>query len=285
MQDDFPSLVGTDWLAERLDAGHIAVLDASRHLPAAARDPRAEFGAAHIPGARFLDLASLVDDQSPVPQALPRPEQLSVRLAELGVAAEDAIILYDDSDIRTAARAWFMLTASGRNRVAILDGGLAKWRAEGRALESGGSDLPPADHAPLAAPSRVTSKADMLANLDTAARQVVDARSAERVFGAGDDPVHGGANGRIPGSLNVPYNSLFAPDGTFKPANELRAAFESAGVDLDRPITTTCGSGITASVLLFALHLIGTSDTALYDGSWMEWGADPDTPKAVGPAA
>lgn len=285
MTQAFPDLVGTDWLAARLDAADLAVLDASHHLPAAGRDARADFAAGHIPGARFLDLASLVDETSPVPQALPRPDQLAERLAQLGVAPGEAIVLYDDSAIRTAARAWFMLKEAGWERVAILDGGLGKWRAEGRALESGAPDSAPGVPAALARAARVRSKDDMLANLASKAEQVLDARGADRVFGTGTDPVHGGPNGRIPGALNLPYTHLFAADGTYKPPQELRAAFEGAGVDLARPVVTTCGSGVTASVLLFAMHLIGKHDTALYDGSWMEWSADPATPKAQGPEA
>jgi len=279
------SLVSSDWLAQRLEDPDVAVLDASRHLPATGRDPRAEYEAAHIPGARFLDLASLTDPASPVPAALPTGEQVSARLAALGVAPDAGIVLYDDSDVKTAARAWFALAEAGRERVAILDGGLATWRAEGRPLESGPRAVERAEPAMLHAARRVRSKAEMLANLDSRAEQVLDARGADRVFGTGEDPVHGGPNGRIPGSENLPYGELFAKDGRFKSPQELRAAFEAAGIDLARPVVTTCGSGVTASVLLFALHLIGKDDTALYDGSWMEWGADPDTPKAQGPKA
>jgi thiosulfate/3-mercaptopyruvate sulfurtransferase len=283
---DLPSpLVATEWLAEHLGEPGLAVVDASMHLPAAERDAAGEFDAGHIPGARFFGLASLVDTTSLVPAALPRPEQLAGRLAELGIAPGDAIVLYDDSAIRTAARGWFMLTASGWDKVAILDGGLAKWRSEGRALESGASDIAPAAHTALTSPQRVRSKADMLANLDTHAEQVLDARSADRVFGSGIDPVHGGPNGRIPGALNLPFTGALNADGTYKSPDDLRAAFAASGIDLDQPIVTTCGSGVTASVLLFALHLIGVESAALYDGSWSEWSADPDTPKAQGPEA
>lgn len=285
MTDCPAPLVSCQWLADHLGEPGLVVLDASHHLPAAARDAAAEFAAGHIPGARFLGLASLVDKGSPVPAALPTPDQLAARLAALGVAADVAIVLYDDSAIRTSARAWFMLMASGWGKVAILDGGLAKWRAEGRPLEAGTPDSVPAAAATLTAPVRVRSKAEMLANLDSHAEQVLDARSADRVFGTGIDPVHGLPMGRIPGSGNLPYTELFNPDGTYKSADALRAAFEGAGIDLARPVTTSCGSGVTASVLLFALHLLGKEDTALYDGSWAEWGADPATPKAQGAPA
>ncbi|MFO6445722.1 sulfurtransferase [Erythrobacter sp. NE805] len=278
-------LVTTEWLAAHRDAPGLAVLDASYHLPAAARDAAAEFAAGHIPAARFLDLASLFDAASPVPYAVPTPAQLAARLAGLGIAPGDAIVLYDDSAIRTAARAWFVLTASGWTEVAILDGGFGKWRAEGRPLESGAPEIAPAAPASLSAARAVRSKAEMLANLSSRAEQVLDARGADRVYGTGLDPVHAMPNGRIPGALNLPYTALFHPDGTWKAPEDLRRLFMEAGIDLDRPVTTTCGSGVTASVLLFALHLLGKEDTALYDGSWSEWGADPATPKAQGAEA
>jgi thiosulfate/3-mercaptopyruvate sulfurtransferase len=277
------SLVSTQWLAENLDAPGLAVLDASYHLPAAARDAAAEFAAAHIPGARFLALASLFDAASSVPYAFPTPDQLAERLASLGVGPEDAIVIYDDSAIRTSARAWFVLAASGRGNVAILDGGLAKWRSEGLPLDSGTQAPAPAAPATFTAPTRVRTKADMLANIETGESQVLDARSADRVYGSGIDPVHGGQNGRIPGARNLPFTEVFNPDGTWKSAEALRAALAAAGIDLAAPVTTTCGSGVTASVLLFAMHLVGKDDTALYDGSWSEWSADPATPKAQGP--
>ncbi|MDT8280790.1 MAG: sulfurtransferase [Erythrobacter sp.] len=280
-----PDLVPVQWLAARGPSAGLAIIDASYHLPAAGRDAAAEFAAGHIPGARFLDMASLVDKQSDVPQALPRPDQLAARLGQLGVRQGDTIILYDDSAIRTSARAWFMLSSCGWENVAILDGGLARWRAEGRALEIGTPEISPAPPPRLAPARAVRSKAQMLANLDAQAEQVLDARSADRVFGSGIDPVHGGPNGRIPGARNLPFTEVLNSDGTYKSPEELRAAFAAAGVDLARPVITTCGSGVTASVLLFALHLIGKHDTALYDGSWSEWGADPDTPKAQGPDA
>ncbi len=276
-------LVSTEWLAANLAEPDLVVLDASLHLPAAARDAAAEFAAAHIPGARFLGLASLFDAASPVPYAFPTPQQLAERLASLGAAPDAAIIIYDDSAIRTAARAWFVLTASGRGNVAILDGGLGKWRSEGRALDSGSPDITPAAPATFTSPTQVRSKADMLANIASRAEQVLDARGADRVYGSGVDPVHGVPNGRIPGARNLPFGNVLNADGTYKSPGELRAAFTEAGIDLDAPVAATCGSGVTASVLLFAMHLIGKRDAALYDGSWSEWGADPAAPKAEGP--
>lgn len=288
MNTPFPSLVSTDWLADNHLSPDLVVLDASRHLPTAGRDPKAEFEAEHIPGARFLDLASLTDTTSSVPAALPNANQVAERLASLGVKQGDRIVLYDDSAVKTSARAWFALIAHGVTSVALLDGGLGKWRAEGRPVESEASEIDPAAPMPLAnpalaKPANLRTKADMLANLESKAEQVLDARGADRVFGSGIDPVHGGQNGRIPGARNVPFGKVFDEDGTFKTPEELRAVFTAAGVDLNAPVITTCGSGVTASVLLFALHLAGLHDTALYDGSWQEWEADPGTPKAQGP--
>ena len=278
------SLVSTDWLRQHLASDDLAVLDASRHLPAANRDPRAEFETARIPGARFLDLESLTDPSCATPSALPSAAQVAERIAELGLSPDMRFVIYDDSAVKTSARAWFALKSAGVKEVAILDGGLAKWRSEGLALESGELQNEPARPGQLAARPRTASKSDMLANIDSADRQVIDARGATRVFGSGIDPVHGGQNGRIPGSLNVPFDKLFKEDGTFRSRSELRAIFEDAGVDLARPVTTSCGSGVTACVLLFALELIGHEDAQLYDGSWQEWEADPTTPKAQGPA-
>ncbi|MFL0357292.1 sulfurtransferase [Erythrobacter sp. GH1-10] len=283
MSESFPSLVSTEWLAAHLGEPRLVVLDASHHLPAAKRDPRAEYEGAHIPGARFLDLASLTDASSPVPAALPNAAQLAERLAGLGVGVADDIVIYDDSAVKTSARAWFMLTAQGIRNVAILDGGLGKWRAEDRPMESGMQEFASTAAATLSECRNVRFKSDMLVNLESCTEQVLDARGADRVYGAGIDPVHGGENGRIPGSLNLPFGEVFDADGTYKSPAELRDVVVAAGIDLDRPVVTTCGSGVTASVLLFALHLIGKHDTALYDGSWSEWAADPDTPKAQGP--
>ena len=280
------SLVTTDWLEHELGAPDLKIIDASAHLPAANRDPRAEFAEGHIPGAVFLDLPTLKDGDSPVPNALPRAEQFAARMAELGIKRADRVVIYDDSDVKTSSRTWFILRMNGMRNVAILDGGLGKWKAEGRPLENGQA-TPAATPAESADADwrKVRSKADMLGNIASRTEQVLDARDAGRFTGETVDGVHGLGGGHIPGARNLFFRDLLAPDGTFKSAGEIRAAFERAGIDLTRPITTTCGSGVTASVLLFALHLVGVDDAALYDGSWSEWGADPETPKDTGAAA
>ncbi len=275
------SLVSTEWLASHLGAADLVVLDATRHLPAAGRDAKAEFDAGHIPGARFFDLAALVDETSDVPQALPRPEQLAAELARCGATPGSRIVLYDDSAVKTAARAWYLCRVHGLANVAILDGGIGKWKVEGRSIESGTPRVARAPSFSLPAPSRIRFKADMLANIDSCAEQVIDARDAGRFNGTTVDIVHGQPTGHIPGSCNLPFMSLFRDDGTYRSPEELRAALADVGIDPERPIVATCGSGVTACVLLFALHLTGRDDTALYDGSWLDWGSDPTTPKAT----
>jgi thiosulfate/3-mercaptopyruvate sulfurtransferase len=278
------SLVSTDWLAHQMGASDLRVVDASYHLAEAGRGAAAEYEAGHIPGAVFMNLAELVDPAAPIDNTLPSAEKFASRMQALGLGDGSRIVLYDDSAIKTSARAWYMLKLFGATHVAVLDGGLAKWKAEDRALATGRETLRPRHFTTWSNPRRLRSKADVLANLTDGAEQLVDARGAPRFTGAEAETRPGVAAGHIPGARNVPYKALFDPDGTFKNRPALKAVFEEAGVDLSRPIVTTCGSGMTACALAFALHLIGKDDVALYDGSWSEWGADPETPKATGPA-
>jgi thiosulfate/3-mercaptopyruvate sulfurtransferase len=278
------SLVSTEWLANEMGASDLRIVDATRHLPAAGRDAAADYEAGHIPGAVFMDLAGLTDTGAPVENTLPSAEKFASRMQSLGLSDGSRIVLYDDSAVKTAARAWFMLRKFGAHDVAILDGGIAKWKAEGRPLASGKEALRHRHFTIWDDPARVRDKAQIIANLASNAEQVVDARSAVRFSGEERDPRPAMANGHIPGARNLPYTALFRPDGTFKDHAGLKAAIADAGIAPDRPVVTSCNSGVTAAVVLFALHLIGRDDVALYDGSWSEWGADPATPKETGAA-
>lgn len=276
------SLVTTEWLAAEIGASDLRIVDASRHMADTGRVASAEYEAAHIPGAVFMDLGELIDSASTVENTLPSAAKFASRMQTLGLGDGSRIVLYDDSAIHSAARAWYMLKLFGAHNVAILDGGLAKWRAEGRPLAEGRETLRHRHFTVWQDDKQTRSKAQILDNLGTHVEQVIDARGAPRFTGAEAEPRAGMASGHIPGSRNVHYAALFNADGTFKDKAGIRAAFEDAGVDLDQPIVTTCGSGMTACVLAFGLELLGKHDVALYDGSWAEWGADESTPKAVG---
>lgn len=275
------ALVTTDWLAGALGARDLSVLDATYVDAGTGRDPAAEYRAGHIPGAVFMDLGELRDTGSPLPMTLPAAARFAGRMQALGIGDGSRIVLYDDSPWRTAARAWWMLRHFGARDVAILDGGLAKWRAEGRPLAKG-ADVPcPCPFAAAGGGSGVRTFDELKAIVASRSEQILDARSGARFTGAEPDPRPGVASGHMPGARNLPYPGLFNADGTYKRGDALAVAFIAAGIDLDCPIVTTCGSGITAATLIFALHLLGR-EAALYDGSWSEWGADRDTPKACG---
>jgi len=279
-------LVTTRWLAGALGDSDLLVLDASytSTLPGSLpRDPRAEFEAGHVPGARFLDLDTLADERSLLPSMLPTRARVAERMRALGVGQGTRIVLYDDSPHHVSCRAWWVLRMFGVE-ASLLDGGIAKWRREGRPLETGPAPTTaPGDFEPRAPIAGVRTLAQMQANLESGAEQVADARSAARFTGAEPDPRAGCEPGHIPGSRNMPSGSFFESDGTWKDRQALAALFRDAGIDLDRPLVATCGSGITAAIIAFAGHLLGR-DVPVYDGSWSEWGAEPATPKALGPA-
>jgi len=279
-------LVSTQWLADHLADRDLRVADASYHINLSGepnRDATAEFAAAHIPGAVFMDLAGFSDPDSPLPSTMPKAARFASRMAKLGLGDGLRIVLYDDASHVTAARAWVMLRAFGFTEVAILDGGLAKWRAEGRAVERGEHVVRPRHATPRAAARGIVDIDQVRAALDDHDTQVVDARGVARFTGAEPDPRAGVAPGHMPGARNLPYKGVFNPDGTWKRGAALRDAFAAAGIDPTRPMVMTCGSGITASILAFAAHLLGQG-AAVYDGSWSEWGADPSTLKATGDA-
>jgi thiosulfate/3-mercaptopyruvate sulfurtransferase len=276
------TLVTTAWLAAELGAPDLRVVDASWHMPQLGRDPRAEFRAEHIPGAVFFDIDGIADRSSGLPHMLPPAEEFGRAVGALGIGNGDRVIVYDTRGVVSAARVWWTFRAFGHERAAVLDGGLARWKAEGRALESGEPAPRPRTFAATRQAGLVRDVAAMQANVASRGEQVLDARSRGRFAGTEPEPRAGLRGGHIPGSLNLPYEELYRADATLRPAAELRQALERAGVDLTRPVVTTCGSGITASVLALALHLAGRPDTAVYDGSWTEWGGRSDTPVETG---
>lgn len=280
------ALVTTEWLANELGANDLRVVDATYFgsVPGGpGGDPAADYEKAHIPGAVFMDLAELADTNTDLPSMLPPPEKFASRMQSLGLGDGSRVVLYDNSHYHTAARAWWMLRTFGAHDVAILDGGLAKWQAEGRAVASGKEQLRHRHFTVWADDTGVRDLAQMKANVGSGEEQVLDARSPARFSGQEPDPRPATHPGHIPGSKNLPYGQLFNADGTWKTGAALKAEFDNAGVDLSKPLVTTCGSGITAAVLAFGAHLLG-NEAALYDGSWSEWGADRDTPKATGTA-
>ena len=275
-------LVTTEWLACELGADDLVVLDASWHMPAANRDPRADYEERHIPGARFFDIDALSDHDAGSPHMLPSAGQFANAMHHLGVRDDDRIVVYDDSALRTSARAWFMLRHFGARQVAILDGGLGKWLSEGRPTESGYPPEREGRFESAAAGEQVVHKDQLLEGVDV---PLLDARGKGRFEGSEKDPRPGVAAGHIPGARNIPYSAVYNEDGTFKSPDELRQLFRAAGADPSRPFIASCGSGVTANSLIFAAHLLGNDGARLYDGSWSEWGSDPATPKELGPAA
>lgn len=271
-------LVSTQWLADRLGSPDIAVLDCSWHLPTARRDAKAEFLAAHIPGAQFFDIDLNSDRSSPLPHMLPSPQAFSSAVRKLGIGDGKRVICYDAAGLFSAARVWWMLHVFGHADVAVLDGGLPKWVLEGRPVEDGPAR--PAQERHFTARFQSMMVADKAA-VRTAA-QIADARSGSRFRGEEAEPRPGVRPGHIPGAKNVHYASLLAADGTLKPIEELAAVFHNAGIDISKPVVTSCGSGVTAAILSLSLTLLGARQHALYDGSWAEWGSAPDTEVALG---
>lgn len=279
MDGDF---VSTDWLAANLGADDLAIVDCTAFLPTTPRDARAEFDAAHIPGASFLDIAEVADKNHPAPQMLPAPAEFGSAMERLGVGRDERIVVYDNSPLRTAARGWFMFRHFGASQVAVLDGGFGKWLAEGRPVEAGPARVRLGRRfAAAAASDNVVSKADILAGTDL---EIVDARGLARFTGEEGDPRPNVAAGHIPGAKCLPMSALYRDDGTFRDAAEIARLFTDAGIDPARPFIASCGSGVTANSLLLAARRLGGPGGKLYDGSWSEWGADPATPKETGPA-
>jgi thiosulfate/3-mercaptopyruvate sulfurtransferase len=278
------SLVSTSWLEAELGAAELRVIDATAFLPGTGRDARGEYEAAHIPGAVFFDIEEVSDRDSPLPHMLPPPHTFASRMQSLGLGDGNRFVVYDNSPLHSAARAWWMLKIFGAHYVALLDGGLQKWRAEGRMLASGREHHRHGHFTAFLDGKAVVDQKALRALIGSDGHAIVDARPAARFAGADGEPRPGVEPGHIPGSKNAPQSAFFNADNSWKVGDELQAVFAAAGVDLAKPMVTTCGSGVTAAVPLFGAHLIGKNDVRLYDGSWSEWGADSGTPKATGAA-
>jgi thiosulfate/3-mercaptopyruvate sulfurtransferase len=278
-----PYVVSTQWLAERLDAPDIAIIDASWYLPAAKRDARAEFAAARIPGAQFFDIDDISESATTLPHMLPSPEKFASRMRRLGIGDGKKVIAYDTAGLFSAARAWWMLRIFGHDDVAVLDGGFPKWKAEGHPIDEDPPGKAQERHFSARFQSMmVRDKEYVLAAVKTGKSQIADARSPGRFTGKEPEPRPGVRSGHMPGAANVHYATLLNPDGTLKSPDAIASAFADAGIDVKKPVITSCGSGITAAILTLGLTLIGAKEHALYDGSWSEWGAATDTPVETG---
>jgi thiosulfate/3-mercaptopyruvate sulfurtransferase len=278
-------LVSTDWLAAHLRDANLKVVDASFKLPGVTPLPKEDYLEAHIPGAVFFDVDAVSDHSNPLPHMFPIAEQFGRDVGALGIGNSDMVVVYDAGGWVAGPRAWWMFLCYGHGQVRVLDGGLKKWRAEARPVESGAVTLKPAAFKAAFDAKRVRTMREMVANVASRAEQVIDARASNRFEGHVAEPRLGLRPGHIPFSRNLPYNDLFdANTGAMKPLDELRKAFAGAGVDLKRPIVTSCGSGVSAAVLTLALYRLGLENSALYDGSWSEWGQPDGPPVATGPA-
>lgn len=280
MQNKDP-LVSTAWLQDHLNAPDVRVVDGSWHLPTENRDARAEYNQAHIPGAVFFDIDEIADTDSPLPHMLPHPVKFSSWMRKLGLGDGSRIVVYDAKGLFSAARVWWMLRVMGHEDVVVLDGGLPKWIAEGRPIE----DLPPPPrerHFTVRFDSALIRElTDVQAIVENGGEQLLDARPAARFRGEQPEPRPGVRSGHIPGAKSLPWETLLGPDGALLQAGELAERFKSAGVDVARPLVTTCGSGVSAAILALAMARLGHWRTPVYDGSWAEWGGREDLPLAV----
>ena len=271
-------LVNTAWLAERLDNASIKLLDSTCFLPTDSRDAGAEFLTEHLPGAVFFNVDQICEPNTGLPHTWPSAERFAAEVAQLGISNDDIVICYEAGRFMGASRAWWMFKAFGHRQVAVLDGGLSQWKAEGRPLEIGSVSPTPGQYHAKLQPGMVCDWRQVMQALTSKTTQILDARAAGRFNATVPEPRAGLRGGHMPGALNLPFDQLLAEHGKYKSVAELNQVFQAAGLQDDKPVITTCGSGVSAATLLLGLNLIGHSGGILYDGSWSEWGSRDDTP-------
>ncbi|AXV15237.1 3-mercaptopyruvate sulfurtransferase [Neorhizobium sp. SOG26] len=277
-------VVSSDWLQKELGSPDLRILDASFYLPAQKRDADAEYAAGHIPGAVRFDHDKVADHSTNLPHMVPSPEVFAEAVGKLGISENDRIVIYDGPGIFSAPRGWWLFRVMGARQVFVLDGGLDGWKAEGRPLETTVPTPAPATFKPDFHADRIVDLQTMLGIVEDGSRQIADARPAGRFSGVEPEPRAGMRSGHMPGARSLP-SSAFSANGKLRPLNELRQVIEEAGIDVNRPVVTSCGSGVTAAIITLALESLGHENNALYDGSWTEWGSREDTPVVTGPAS
>jgi thiosulfate/3-mercaptopyruvate sulfurtransferase len=271
-------LVSSNWLVAHLNDADVKIVDGSWYMAAENRNPHDEYAAAHLPGAVYFDIDAISDTSNPLPHMFPDADTFAAAVSKLGIANGDHIVTYDGGSMAAAGRVWWMFRAFGHERVSVLDGGMRKWREDGGAVDSGTADPAPTSYTARLKPELVRSLDDVLSLIKDQREQILDARSTGRFNAVETEPRAGMRSGHMPGAYSLPYLDLLAEDGTMHPIEELKRHFTESGIDFSKPIVTSCGSGVSATVLLLGLHLLGHEKNALYDGSWTEWGGRADTP-------